>query len=235
MPLNLFYTMVQKSRKWPKTQIKGGSCLNFLSYPLPLRARSHWVRIALISIKGFSRCARITVTLRFRAGRIWIEVGLCVCNVPKRRPPSSSAKHESVAVLVFPVWEELLDIAEGAQELCLRSSVTSYVAPPQTLSLSSGEWVPSKIHPGRERISGVATSTCCWQRSIWPNWVGVHLRRAKLQHILGSNLALFRTHDCTPHKATCKKGRLSVRKTSPGKTRKSPPLEKNRRDSELFG
>ena len=28
MPLYLFYTTVQKSRKWPKTQIKGGSCLN---------------------------------------------------------------------------------------------------------------------------------------------------------------------------------------------------------------
>ena len=24
MPLNLFYNMVQKSQKWPKTQIKGG-------------------------------------------------------------------------------------------------------------------------------------------------------------------------------------------------------------------
>ena len=24
MPLNVFYTMVQKSQKWPKTQIKGG-------------------------------------------------------------------------------------------------------------------------------------------------------------------------------------------------------------------
>ena len=24
MPPNLFYTMVQKSQKWPKTQIKGG-------------------------------------------------------------------------------------------------------------------------------------------------------------------------------------------------------------------
>ena len=24
MPLNLFYTMVQKSQKWPKTQIRGG-------------------------------------------------------------------------------------------------------------------------------------------------------------------------------------------------------------------
>ena len=30
MPLYLFYTMVQKSQKWPKTQIKGGSCLNLV-------------------------------------------------------------------------------------------------------------------------------------------------------------------------------------------------------------
>ena len=28
MPLYLFYTTVQKSQKWPKTQIKGGFCLN---------------------------------------------------------------------------------------------------------------------------------------------------------------------------------------------------------------
>ena len=28
MPLYFFYTMVQKGQKWPKTQIKGGSCLN---------------------------------------------------------------------------------------------------------------------------------------------------------------------------------------------------------------
>ena len=30
MPLNFFYTMVQKSQKWPKTQIKGGSSLKLL-------------------------------------------------------------------------------------------------------------------------------------------------------------------------------------------------------------
>ena len=28
MPLKFFYTMVQKSQKWPKTQIKGGPALN---------------------------------------------------------------------------------------------------------------------------------------------------------------------------------------------------------------
>ena len=27
MPLCLFYTMVQKSQKWPKTQIKGGPAI----------------------------------------------------------------------------------------------------------------------------------------------------------------------------------------------------------------
>ena len=30
MPLNVFYTMVQKSQKWPKTQIKGGPALRWL-------------------------------------------------------------------------------------------------------------------------------------------------------------------------------------------------------------
>ena len=34
MPLYLFYTMMQKSQKWPKTQIKGGgSCLNSFFQP----------------------------------------------------------------------------------------------------------------------------------------------------------------------------------------------------------
>ena len=28
MPLYLFYAMVQKSQKWPKTQIKGGPALS---------------------------------------------------------------------------------------------------------------------------------------------------------------------------------------------------------------
>ena len=32
MPLNLFYTKVQKSQKWPKTQIKGGGVLPQVRY-----------------------------------------------------------------------------------------------------------------------------------------------------------------------------------------------------------
>ena len=30
MPLNLFYTMVQKCQKWPKTQVKGGPALTLV-------------------------------------------------------------------------------------------------------------------------------------------------------------------------------------------------------------
>ena len=33
MPLYLFYTMVQKSQKWPKTQIKGGPALKERTIP----------------------------------------------------------------------------------------------------------------------------------------------------------------------------------------------------------
>ena len=31
MPRYFFYTMVQKSQKWPKTQIKGGPALNSMT------------------------------------------------------------------------------------------------------------------------------------------------------------------------------------------------------------
>ena len=36
MPLYFFYTMVQKSQKWPKTQIKGGPALKRLNFGVPL-------------------------------------------------------------------------------------------------------------------------------------------------------------------------------------------------------
>ena len=41
MPLNLFYTMVQKSQKWPKTQIKGGSCLK-------MATSTRWLTMVLL-------------------------------------------------------------------------------------------------------------------------------------------------------------------------------------------
>ena len=42
MPLNLFYTMVQKSQKWPNTQIKGGPALNSTAPQLqPFKVPSH--------------------------------------------------------------------------------------------------------------------------------------------------------------------------------------------------
>ena len=53
MPLNLFYTIVQKSQKWPKTQIKGGSCLK-----QPKRARIEW---ACYKIHSNSKCFETSV------------------------------------------------------------------------------------------------------------------------------------------------------------------------------
>ena len=41
MPLYLFYTTVQKSRKWPKSQIKGGPALTFLPLGLSLWNLAH--------------------------------------------------------------------------------------------------------------------------------------------------------------------------------------------------
>ena len=46
MPLTLFYTMVQKSQKWPKTQIKGGPALSKWAFEsqkmISLRFQNKW-------------------------------------------------------------------------------------------------------------------------------------------------------------------------------------------------
>ena len=45
MPLNLFYTMLQKSQKWPKTQIEGGPALmvyNVWVFDRRVHLRSQW-------------------------------------------------------------------------------------------------------------------------------------------------------------------------------------------------
>ena len=44
MPLNLFYTMVPKSQKWPKTQIKGGPALKRHSPHRPFSQLRMWPR-----------------------------------------------------------------------------------------------------------------------------------------------------------------------------------------------
>ena len=43
MRLYLFYTMVQKSQKWPKTQIKGGPALIFVDSPTGLESHDRGV------------------------------------------------------------------------------------------------------------------------------------------------------------------------------------------------
>ena len=59
MPLYLVYTMVQKSQKWPKTQIKGGSCLklNTILSGLCLRKRDLVLGNAACVVTGDSSAA----------------------------------------------------------------------------------------------------------------------------------------------------------------------------------
>ena len=47
MPLYLVYTMVQKSQKWTKTQIKGGSCLKQRT-----REKVKWVLFSSLALFG---------------------------------------------------------------------------------------------------------------------------------------------------------------------------------------
>ena len=48
MPLCVFYTMVQKNQKWPKTQIKGGPALSGLNFRFePLQTAGQWIDYGL--------------------------------------------------------------------------------------------------------------------------------------------------------------------------------------------
>ena len=49
MPLILFYTVVQKSQKWPKTQIKGGPALT-LCKQIVIGSLSSYVVILLVCV-----------------------------------------------------------------------------------------------------------------------------------------------------------------------------------------
>ena len=123
----------------------------------------------------------------------------------------------SQIVLVFPVWEELLDNAEGAQELCLRSSVTSWRRPKPCPSPQESECLRKFIlaenespqlqhrHAADREVSDPteSASTSAVRSSSMRIFLAATLR------CFGRMIVLHR------HKATCKKGRLSVRKTSP--------------------
>ena len=128
------------------------------------------------------------------------------------------------------IWEKVAQ-HRGRSSKIVSQKLRRLVAPPKTLSLSSGEWVPSKIHPGRERISGVAT----WchrhaaDREVSDPTESASTRGSAVRSssiFLAATLCCFgRMIVLNRHKATGKKGRLSVRKTSP-EDQKKPTLGK---------
>ena len=55
MPLNVFYTMVQKSQKWPKTQIGGGGGGGLRLKPhIEVRFKWMWFPIGIFQSPNFS-------------------------------------------------------------------------------------------------------------------------------------------------------------------------------------
>ena len=62
MPLYFFYTMVQKSQIWPKTQIKGGSCLKNLAVDTNVNGN-----IQFHCIAQWDRCLDCSMYERIRA------------------------------------------------------------------------------------------------------------------------------------------------------------------------
>ena len=183
------------------------------------------------TIKGFSRCARITVTLVFEPGAFESRSD-CACatypsvgHLPHRRNTKVSQ-----TVLVFPVWEELLDIAEGAQELCLRSSVTSWRYPKPCPSPQESECLRKFILAENESDAAADRA-----REVSDPTESASTSAVRSSSIFSAATLRCFGHMIVLHTRQHARGRLSVRKTSPEDYRKSPPLEENRRDSESFG
>ena len=75
MPLYFFYTMVQKSQKWPKTQIKGGPALSSLVFPgkndkLTCVGKSAWTFWSL-QIRQFSLFLAVSDFLTCLGTAVW--------------------------------------------------------------------------------------------------------------------------------------------------------------------
>ena len=131
-------------------------------------------------------------------------------------------KHAIVSqiLLVFPV-----DLGRVAQHRGRSSRIVSQklrqpelVAPPKTLSS------PQESERLRKFILAENESQELQHRHATDREVSDPTESASTSAVR-SNLALCRTHDRTSHKATCKKGRLLVRRTSP-EAKKKPTLGK---------
>ena len=79
MPLNLFYTMVQKSQKWPKTQIKGGgpALNNIFDWQRPSMGQNVLkasTLFAVWTVKGSDNCTlQILIKMILRVCKILLK------------------------------------------------------------------------------------------------------------------------------------------------------------------
>ena len=66
MPLTLFYTIVQKSQKWPKTQIKGGPALTSFFRDLleNMKNNTTFVRMRSGGHRGDAKISKKGISLR---------------------------------------------------------------------------------------------------------------------------------------------------------------------------
>ena len=101
MPLYFVYTIVQKSQKWPKTQIKGGSCLKHAS-----QKHAH----------SQSACNWLTHLIKSSSLANSLKVHTASCwALPKRRHPFRVLLplYSAMGLCSFQVW----DASQGQSSL----------------------------------------------------------------------------------------------------------------------
>ena len=161
MPLYLFYTIVQKSQKWPKTQIKGGSCLNDHVY---LCLSTGFVPV-MIKLSG---------VMAWRFGRLtgMPMQSLSVAQFGSRLPGMLMQSHGTVLSwhgdLLVPRPTFLISMLTCCQK-ARYDSLKPLSAPGQT-------WVESVLYGSFERTSGAPREAACWmitQINFFGDWSDV--------------------------------------------------------------
>ena len=137
MPLSLFYTMVQKSQKWPKTQIKGGSCLKIVKWE---RLEKYLID-GVFSLKKMSgRVSTLTLSLRQTSSTPSLKNGLPLITSGGRSLYTIHSVRDSH--LLIQLDKKKSSHWEGSSECTslLKNGITHFLRPKQPSQHLLWQW-----------------------------------------------------------------------------------------------
>ena len=157
MPLNLFYTMVQKSQKWPKTQIKGGgSCLNCV---IPGCKLIDFVEVEHYSTVGCRRTARLEFHLKIRT-------------TPGCKNSLTTPKQRLLWRRLFRRHCWLQNDSSSAVWNISAAFPARHASSPTVCTLQTNQRASKTDWKLRTRLAGVVKIRTIWAGTVYPTFIG---------------------------------------------------------------